>query len=48
MIEITDFLFSILSNLWTLILGHWILSISILIILFNWVITLVNGSRQDN
>lgn len=48
MIEVTDFLFQILGNLWTLILGNWILSISILIILLNWVITLVNGSRQNN
>lgn len=48
MIQVTDFFFTILGNLWSLILSSWVLSISILIILLNWVISLVNGSRQDS
>lgn len=48
MTQVIDFFFSIQYNLWSVIIGNWILSISVLIILLNWVISLINGSRQDN
>lgn len=47
MIQVIDFAFIILSDIWNLILAHWLLSISVLIILLNWVISLVKGSTQD-
>lgn len=47
MIEVIDFAFDILTNIWNLILAHWLLSISVLIILLNWVISLVKGTSQD-
>lgn len=48
MLDVVDFFFSTLVSVWSLIVTHWILSISVLIMLFNWIIGLVNGSRQDS
>lgn len=45
--DIVDFYFQIANQLWTVIVSQWILSIGILIVLIGWVITLVNGSRQN-
>lgn len=47
MIQVIDFAFDIFSDVWSLILDHWLLSISVLLILINWVISLVKGSSQD-
>lgn len=47
MTEVIDFFFSIQSQLWSLIVSNWILAISVLILILNWVISLVNGSSQD-
>lgn len=47
MTEITDFYFQIANQLWSVVVSQWILSIGVLIVLLGWVITLVNGSRQD-
>lgn len=45
--DIVDFYFQIANQLWNVIVSQWILSIGILIVLIGWVITLVNGSRQN-
>lgn len=45
--DIVDFYFQIANQLWAVIVSQWILSIGILIVLIGWVITLVNGSRQN-
>lgn len=45
--DIVDFYFEIANQLWAVIVSQWILSIGILIVLIGWVITLVNGSRQN-
>lgn len=47
MIEITDFAFVILNQLWTLIISNWILSFGVLLALIGWVVSLINGSRQQ-
>lgn len=47
MIEVIDFAFILFGNIWSLILDHWILSLSVLIIIINWVISLVKGTTQD-
>lgn len=45
--DIIDFYFTIANQLWAVIISQWILSIGILIIIIGWIITLVNGSRQN-
>lgn len=45
--DIIDFYFTIANQLWAVIISQWILSIGILIVIIGWVITLVNGSRQN-
>lgn len=47
MIDVIDFAFSLLGQVWNLVLAHWLLSISVLIIILNWVISLVKGTTQD-
>lgn len=47
MTEVIDFFFNIQTQLWSLIVSNWILAISVLILILNWVISLVNGSSQD-
>lgn len=45
--DIIDFYFTIANQLWAVIISQWILSIGILIVIIGWIITLVNGSRQN-
>lgn len=45
--EITDFFFTILNQVWALIISQWILSIGFLLLILGWVISLINGSRQQ-
>ena len=45
--DITDFYFTIANQLWQLVISQWILSVGILIIILGWVISLINGSRQQ-
>lgn len=47
MLDVIDFWKTITIQLWALILSNWILSISVLIIILNWIISLVNGSTRD-
>ena len=46
--DVIDFFFQIISNLWTVIVGSWILSASVLIVVLNWIISLVNGSSRES
>lgn len=46
-ITIIDWIFVRLGELWTFVMTQWILVIGILFIILNWVITLINGSRQQ-
>lgn len=45
MTDVISFWVSITSDLWTLIVQHWLLSISVLITVLNMVITVVNNTR---
>lgn len=45
--DIIDFYFTIANQLWAVIISQWILSIGILIVIIGWIITLINGSRQN-
>ena len=47
MIEVIDFFFRILRQLWTVITDSWILSMSVLIACIGLVIDLVKASEQD-
>lgn len=47
MYEVVDFWFELNTQLWSLVISNWILSLSVLIIVINWIISLVNNSRQD-
>lgn len=47
MIDVVGFWKSITIQLWSVIISNWILSISVLIIVLNWIISLVKGSTQD-
>lgn len=47
MSEITDFYFSIAVSLWAVIKTYWFLSLMILLQIFAWIISLVNGSRTQ-
>lgn len=45
--DITDFYFQIANQLWQLVVSQWILSVGVLILILGWVISLINGSRQQ-
>lgn len=45
--DVIDFAFSLFVQIWQLILQYWLLSISVLITLLGWVISLIVGSRED-
>lgn len=47
MIQVIDFFFTVLRQLWTVILNSWILSMSVLIACIGLVIDLVKASEQD-
>lgn len=47
MIQVIDFFFTVLRQLWTAILNSWILSMSVLIACIGLVIDLVKASEQD-
>lgn len=47
MTTITDFYFQIANQLWQLVISQWILSVGVLILILGWVISLINGSRQQ-
>lgn len=47
MTDVVSFWKTITIQLWGLIISNWILSISVLIIVLNWIISLVKGSTQD-
>lgn len=47
MVEITDFYFTIASQLWQIVVSQWILSIGVLILIIGWVISLYNGSTRQ-
>lgn len=47
MTDITDFYFNIANQLWQLVISQWILSVGVLILILGWVISLINGSRQQ-
>lgn len=47
MLDVIDFFFSILGQAWTVILGSWILSASVLIGVLGLIIDLVKGTEQD-
>lgn len=46
--DVINFWVSISTDLWSLILQHWLLSISVLLSLVNLVITIVNNSSKGN
>lgn len=45
--DITDFYFQVASQLWQLVISQWILSVGVIIIILGWIISLINGSRQQ-
>lgn len=47
MTDVIDFFVWIQSNMWSLIVSNWILSISVLIAVIGFIVDLVNGSRQS-
>lgn len=48
MTDVINFWVSTTSSMWTLILQHWLLSISVLLSLINLVVTIVNNSSKSN
>lgn len=47
MLDIIDFAFSILNQLWVLITSYWFLSAAVILFLLDLVITLVIGTSED-
>lgn len=45
--DITDFYFQVANQLWHLVISQWILSVGVIIIILGWIISLINGSRQQ-
>lgn len=45
--DITDFYFQVANQLWQLVISQWILSVGVIIIILGWIISLINGSRQQ-
>ena len=48
MLQVVDFFFQILGQMWTVITDSWILSMSVLIACIGLVIDLVKASEQDD
>lgn len=42
-----SFLISQMASFWALIISNWILSLAVLFIIFDWVITLIVNSRSQ-
>lgn len=47
MIDVIDFLFDILGNLWVLITSSWLMSFAIIVVLLDYVVSLYLSSRQE-
>lgn len=48
MTDLIDYLFVCLTQLWTLIVSSWVLSIPFLLAILALVVGLINGSRQES
>ena len=48
MADVIDFFFEILNDVFDLILSNWILSMSFLIIILGFIVSLIVGTRSDN
>lgn len=47
MLDIIDFFFYCLNSIWSVITQFWLLSMSFLILILGWVISLINGTSRD-
>lgn len=47
MIDVVDFFFQLLNDLWTCITSYWVLSIAVLITVIGWIVDLVKSTKQD-
>ena len=47
MIEVINFFFQTLRNIWGVIYSHWLLAISFMIAIINIVVTLVNHTKGE-
>lgn len=47
MSDVIDFWFDINVEIWSLVVSHWILSISVLIMVIGWIINMVNNTRNS-
>lgn len=48
MTEVINFFFQTLTDVLNVILQYWILSVSLLITIFSWIISIINQSKGSN
>lgn len=47
MIEVIDFFFATLQNLWNLILNYWFFSLTVIFLIINKIIDVYHASKSD-
>ena len=47
MLDVIDFFFGLLRQIWSLIVANWLFAIGFLLLVLNWVISLINGTSHD-